>query len=80
MKAAFRLVCSEGVSFLTKEDRSAIAVEAVKWAEKMQLKDDAMILNDSRGLKIVVRWLKREIWVMTEEEARMGGLPSPSDN
>ena len=80
MKYSFRLVCSIGVSFLTKEERSAIAVEAVKWAEKMQLKNDAMILNDSRGLKIVVRWLKREIWVMTEEEARKGGLPSPSNN
>jgi len=39
-----------------------------------------MILNDSRGLKIVVRWLKREIWVMTVKEAQKGGLPSPLNN
>ena len=35
MKSAFRLICSTGVSFLTKEERNAIAVEAVKWAEKL---------------------------------------------
>ena len=77
MKTAFRLVCSEGASFLTKEKRQQLATEAVRTDERMIPKEAAYILNDDRGLKIVARWTKFE---MTDREATDGGLPSGSDN
>lgn len=80
MKDAFRMVCSEGAKFLTREERQALVVEAVKTAENLGGKDAAYILNDSRGLKVVVRWKSREVWIMSNEEASKGGLPSPLDN
>jgi hypothetical protein len=80
MKSAFRLVCSKGASFLTKEDRDELAKEVVKRVEQIASKEAAYIFDGDRGLKILVRWARREIWIMTNQEAAEGGLPSASDN
>ena len=80
MKKAFRLVCSEGASLLTKDERGKLAKEAVKRVEQIEPKEAVYIFNDDRGLKIVVRWTKLEVWIMSNEEAVSGGLPSASDN
>jgi len=80
MKKAFRLVCSEGASFLTKEERDQLVRDAVKRVERIEPKEAAYIFNDDRGLKVVVRWDKLEVWIMSNEEAVDGGLPSVSDN
>lgn len=80
MKAAFRMVCSEGASFLTREEMEQLAAEAVHECEKIKPKANNFILNGDRGLKVVVRWFEREVWIMSIEEAEGGGLPSPSDN
>lgn len=80
MKSAFRLVCSQGASFLTKEERSELARESVAAAERIKAKDDCYIFNGDQDLKIVVRITKREVWIMTTSEANAGGLPSPLDN
>lgn len=80
MKSAFRLVCSEGASFLTKEERDELTKDVVKRVEQIPSKEAAYIFNDDRGLKIVVRWAKLEVWIMTNQEAVEGGLPSVSDN
>ena len=80
MKSAFRVVCSKGSSFLTKENRSQIVKDAVTKAEKIKSKKDCYIFNGDDDLKIVVRMKKREVWIMTVEEAKKGGLPSSSDN
>jgi len=44
------------------------------------LKDQYAIFDDPRGLKVVVRWEEREVWIMTGKEADAGGLPSPANN
>lgn len=80
MKSPFRLVCSQGASFLTKEERSELAREAVTAAERIKAKDDCYIFNGDDDLKIVVRMTKREVWIMTTSEANAGGLPAPTDN
>jgi hypothetical protein len=80
MKKAFRLVCSEGASFLTKGERDKLVKDAVKRVEQIEPKEAAYIFSDDRGLKVVVRWSKLEVWIMSNEEAVNGGLPSVSDN
>ena len=88
MKYAFRMVCSVGASFLTREERNEIVRQAVVAVEKMPLFQESVIFFDQmeRGLKIVVRFQKREIHIMTVQEAKDSGLPQkpdhllPSDN
>ena len=80
MRAAFRMVCSEGASFLKWEEMERLAAEAVRECEKIEPKSKNFILNRDRGLKVLVRWFEREVWIMSIEEAVGGGLPSPSDN
>lgn len=80
MKSAFRVVCSKGASFLTKKERVEIVNEAVARAEKINAREACYIFNGGQDLKIVVRMIKREVWIMTNGEADAGGLPSPSHN
>jgi len=80
VKKAFRLVCSEGASFLKKDERDQLVTDVVARVEKYAVKEAAYIFSDDRGLKIVVRWGKLEVWIMTTHEAANGDLPSPSDN
>lgn len=81
MKDAFRMVCSPGATFiLTREEMQQLVTEAVRTVENMGGKNAAYILDDDRGLKIVVRWKSREVWIMSKDEAAKGGMPSPLDN
>jgi len=80
MREPFRVVVSQGASYLTAEEQNELMVLAVREAEKLRLKDQYVIFDDPRGLKVVVRWEEREVWIMTGKEADAGGLPSPSDN
>lgn len=80
MKSAFHIVCSEGASVLTKEERQVLATEAVQQANTIKPSANFFILSDDRGLKIVVRLSTMEVWIMANEEADAGGLPSERDN
>lgn len=81
MKYAYRMVCSVGASFLTGEERNEIVRQAVVAVEKMPLFQESVIFFDQteRGLKIVVRFQKREIHIMTVQEAKDSGLPQKPD-
>ena len=77
MKYNFHVVCSIGAKFVTKEQRQEIVRQAVCEVEKMKAHHgNAVIFDDTAlGLKIVVRFAKKEIHIMTAKEAAEGGLP-----
>jgi hypothetical protein len=82
MKYAFRMVCSVGASFLNREELDEIVRQAVAEVEKMPLFQESVIFFDdtARSLKIIVRFQKREIHIMTMQEAKDAGLPDQPDH
>jgi hypothetical protein len=56
-----------------------LVLEVAKLTEQLP-KDNTAIFSESRGLKIVVRLEAKEIWIMSNDEADAGGLPSVRDN
>ncbi len=90
MKFAFHSVCSMGASFLSAEQRRAIALQAVTAVEKLKPFHEEVVIYDididNRKVKVVVFFAKRELHIMTATEAAEAGLPdkpdllTPSDN
>jgi hypothetical protein len=78
MKGTFHLRCSQAAALLLPEkERQKVITEAVKRAERLAPNaDDTAIFNiDDLKLKIVVQFARREVSIMTFEEAKKAGLP-----
>lgn len=70
MKVPFRIVCSEGAAFLTKEERDQLATKVVKMAENMKPGDGFCLFTDhDRLLKVLVKLDAREVVIMRMSEA-----------
>ena len=77
MKYAIRLVVSnEAAQLSAKHDWKEIAKVAMRNAEALKLKDDdSAVFEGPDSLKIVVLWGRKEVHVVTREEAKRAYLP-----
>jgi hypothetical protein len=82
MRYAFRSFCTVGASFLSVQERTEIVRQAVMEVEKISLFHDSVVLVDVaiRRLKVVVQFARREIHIMTAQEAKDAGFPMKPDH
>lgn len=76
------MIVSTGAAFVPRDYWHEIINDAMKEAERMNLGDKDYVIFDEHnyGLKIVIHWGKKQVNIMTKEEADAGGLPNkPQD-
>lgn len=71
------MIVSTGAAFVPQDYWDEIINEAMKEAEQMNLGDKDYVIFDEHNyqLKIVIHWGKKQVNIMTNEEADAGGLP-----